>query len=119
MGVEGVVGCAEGFVERAEGVVEKVHWKTGKGTGIFLFPTVHLFPELGGFPAFSERRGGWGSWFDTAHHKYNIVCRVITAKRGKHPEKPDDVYRIIEKAYPTLKKIELFARKDRKGWKRW
>jgi len=44
---------------------------------------------------------------------------VIPAKRGKHSEKPDDFYRIIEKAYPTLKKIELFARKDRKEWKRW
>jgi N6-adenosine-specific RNA methylase IME4 len=30
---------------------------------------------------------------------------VISAKRCKHSEKPDDVYRIIEKAYPTLKKI--------------
>lgn len=28
---------------------------------------------------------------------------VIPAKRGKHSEKPDDIYRIIEKSYPTLK----------------
>jgi N6-adenosine-specific RNA methylase IME4 len=51
---------------------------------------------------------------------------VISAKRGRHSEKPYDVYRIIEKAYPTLKKFELFARKDHdrigtgiQGWKRW
>lgn len=42
---------------------------------------------------------------------------VIPGKRGKHSEKPVGVYRIIEKAYPTLKKIVLFARKDRKGGK--
>ncbi len=40
---------------------------------------------------------------------------VIPAKRGKYSEKPDDVYRIIEKAYPTLEKIEHFSRMDRKG----
>ncbi|MDG5817137.1 MT-A70 family methyltransferase [Chitinispirillales bacterium ANBcel5] len=44
---------------------------------------------------------------------------VIQEKRGKHSEKPDDVYRIIEKAYPTLKEIELFAKRDREEWKRW
>lgn len=44
---------------------------------------------------------------------------MLSEKRGKHSEKPVNVYRIIEKAYPTLKKIELFARNDKEGWKRW
>ena len=29
-----------------------------KRNGYHLFPTVHLFPKLGGFPAFSEREVG-------------------------------------------------------------
>ena len=44
---------------------------------------------------------------------------VIYAKRSKHSEKPDDVHRIIEKTYPTLMKIDLFARKKRNKWKVW
>jgi N6-adenosine-specific RNA methylase IME4 len=44
---------------------------------------------------------------------------VIASRRKKHSEKPDDIHAIIEKAYPRVKKIEFFARKDRKGWKRW
>lgn len=44
---------------------------------------------------------------------------VIESKRKKHSEKSDGVYEIIERIYPTLKKIELFARKKRKVWKKW
>jgi N6-adenosine-specific RNA methylase IME4 len=41
---------------------------------------------------------------------------VITAPRGKHSAKPDEVYQIIERMYPDLPKLELFARKARAGW---
>lgn len=44
---------------------------------------------------------------------------VICAARGKHSEKPAEVYELIERAYPGLPKIELFARKAREGWDRW
>jgi N6-adenosine-specific RNA methylase IME4 len=40
-------------------------------------------------------------------------------KRREHSEKPDWIYGILEEMYPTLKKIELFARRERKGWKKW
>ena len=42
------------------------------------------------------------------------------SKRGKHSEKPDYFYSIIEKStkdYP--RKIELFARKHLEGWDVW
>jgi N6-adenosine-specific RNA methylase IME4 len=51
--------------------------------------------------------------------EYNRPDSIIVSKRRKHSEKPDEVYGIIENMYPTLEKIKLFARKDRKGWKRW
>jgi N6-adenosine-specific RNA methylase IME4 len=47
------------------------------------------------------------------------VSSVINAPRGKHSEKPVEAYEIIERMYPQLPKIELFARGSREGWKCW
>lgn len=46
---------------------------------------------------------------------------VINASRGIHSKKPDDVYSIIEEAYPPseYKLLELFARNKRPGWEAW
>ena len=47
------------------------------------------------------------------------VSSVIYADRGRHSEKPAVVYELIERWYPTLPKIELFARATRPGWAAW
>lgn len=44
---------------------------------------------------------------------------VISAPRGKHSEKPDCIYEIINTMYPDLPKIELFSRNAYPGWKVW
>jgi N6-adenosine-specific RNA methylase IME4 len=45
---------------------------------------------------------------------------VIEAARGRHSQKPDSVYQLIETAYPHLSKLELFARgTPRPGWNAW
>jgi N6-adenosine-specific RNA methylase IME4 len=44
---------------------------------------------------------------------------VIEAPRQEHSRKPDKVYELIERCYPELDKIELFARQPREGWARW
>lgn len=44
---------------------------------------------------------------------------VITAPRGRHSEKPACIYAILEKMYPTARKVELFARQRRDGWTTW
>lgn len=45
---------------------------------------------------------------------------VITAERGSHSEKPEAAYEKIERAYPHLSKLELFARgTPRSGWFAW
>ena len=41
---------------------------------------------------------------------------VVLATRGKHSEKPAEVYRRIETMYPDVTKCELFARAKRPGW---
>lgn len=40
-------------------------------------------------------------------------------KSSKHSEKPEQVVKLIEKMYPRLPKIELWARARRKGWDAW
>lgn len=47
------------------------------------------------------------------------VSSVLEVSRRKHSQKPEEVYKIIEKMYPKSKKIELFARQKRKGWEGW
>jgi N6-adenosine-specific RNA methylase IME4 len=44
---------------------------------------------------------------------------VITAPRREHSRKPDEAYDLIERMYPELPKIELFARRARPGWAAW
>lgn len=44
---------------------------------------------------------------------------VIEAPRGRHSEKPEEFYTIIERLYPGFAYLELFARKRREGWASW
>jgi N6-adenosine-specific RNA methylase IME4 len=45
--------------------------------------------------------------------------QVIEAPRDRHSEKPAAFAEIIEKLYPNVPKIELFARAPRPGWDVW
>jgi N6-adenosine-specific RNA methylase IME4 len=44
---------------------------------------------------------------------------IFQAPRGRHSEKPELVYDIVEKMYPNRKYLELFARNKRPGWTAW
>jgi N6-adenosine-specific RNA methylase IME4 len=68
-------------------------------------------------------------------HELLLICRrgdhpapdatrlpdsVIEAPRGKHSEKPEVFFEIIERMYPSAEKIELFRRGPaRDGWVAW
>lgn len=43
----------------------------------------------------------------------------FSAPRGRHSEKPDKAYEIVEALFPNQPKIDLFARKARPGWDVW
>jgi N6-adenosine-specific RNA methylase IME4 len=47
------------------------------------------------------------------------LSSVIIAPRGEHSAKPVAFYERIERMYPDLPKIELFARNARCGWDAW
>ena len=49
----------------------------------------------------------------------NTEREAAHAPRLGHSVKPERFYEIIEAAYPTLPKIELFCRKPRPGWSVW
>jgi N6-adenosine-specific RNA methylase IME4 len=44
---------------------------------------------------------------------------VIEAPRGAHSEKPAVVHELIERMYPGVPRLELFARGKRDGWEGW
>jgi N6-adenosine-specific RNA methylase IME4 len=47
------------------------------------------------------------------------ISSVIRERCGKHSVKPAKGYHRIERMYPALSKIELFARSCRPGWTSW
>jgi site-specific DNA-methyltransferase (adenine-specific) len=48
---------------------------------------------------------------------FSDVTDIVLAPRGeKHSQKPDSVIGRITQMYPTIPKIELFARRRLKGW---
>jgi N6-adenosine-specific RNA methylase IME4 len=111
---------------------------------LFLWATVPMLPQAlevmagWGFAYRSSAvwvkpNAGTGYWFRNRHElllvgaRGNIPCpaqgeqwaSVIEAPTGRHSEKPDAVYELIEAYFPTLPKIELNARTARPGWDRW
>jgi N6-adenosine-specific RNA methylase IME4 len=76
---------------------------------------------------------GLGCWVRNQHELLVIARRgdipsplpanrpssVIKATRREHSRKPDEAYELIERMYPDLPRIELFARQRRPGWDAW
>lgn len=76
---------------------------------------------------------GMGYWFRQRHELLLVgrrgsmpvpepaarVDSVIEAPRGRHSEKPESVYGVIEGMYPDAPRLELFARGSREGWTCW
>lgn len=48
-----------------------------------------------------------------------LLPSIINAPVREHSRKPEEAYRLIERLYPTQRKIELFARTQRPGWNSW
>lgn len=48
-----------------------------------------------------------------------LADNVLDGPVREHSRKPDSAYRLIERYYPRAKKLELFARRARRGWRAW
>ena len=72
---------------------------------------------------------GMGHWLRLRHEPMLIGIRgtmpidksvsresVVEAPRGKHSEKPVEVYELIERMFPGRRYLELFSRKQRERW---
>jgi N6-adenosine-specific RNA methylase IME4 len=80
-----------------------------------------------------DKPPGLGYWVRNQHELLLISARgdmpapppsqrlpsIINAPRREHSRKPDETYALIERMYPKLPKIELFARASRDGWVAW
>ncbi len=111
---------------------------------LFLWATVPMLPDALKVMAawlfdykshciWKKDRIGTGYWFRNQHELLLVGTKgklpapamgtqfpsVIDAPVGKHSEKPDAFYELIEAYFPTLPKIELNARRARDGWDRW
>jgi N6-adenosine-specific RNA methylase IME4 len=111
---------------------------------LFLWTTASTFPEAlsvleaGGFKyvthiVWVKHTHGLGYWVRNQHEVLIIASRgdmrgpaegdrpssVINAPRREHSRKPDEAYELIERMYPELPKIKLFARNAREGWSCW
>lgn len=111
---------------------------------LFLWATVPMLPdalkvmEAWGFEYKShiiwrKDRIGTGYWFRNAHELLLVGTRgkipapamgdqwesVVDAAVGRHSEKPEVFYNLIENYFPNLSKIELNARQKRDGWDVW
>ena len=47
------------------------------------------------------------------------IRQLVSEKRNRHSQKPEEVRRRINAMFPSLRKIELFARSRNRGWKSW
>ena len=47
------------------------------------------------------------------------IHTVFTEVATRHSKKPEIAYQIIERLYPDLKKLEMYARNERDGWDSW
>jgi len=86
-----------------------------------------IWNKVTGIPAAFTIRFGHEYLLYLYHGKFSPVATsergkihsVFTEQVKKHSQKPEIAYQIIERLYPSINRIELFARNKRKGWDVW
>ena len=57
-----------------------------------------------------------GKLIPVAKEERGKILTVFRENVKQHSKKPEIAYQIIERLYPNLKKIEMYARNTREGW---
>jgi N6-adenosine-specific RNA methylase IME4 len=111
---------------------------------LFLWATVPMLPEAidvlraWGFAykshfVWNKDKIGTGYWNRNKHEILLVGTRgsvpapapgqqypsIIDAPRGRHSEKPFAFREMIDELFPSLPKLELFARERFSGWEAW
>jgi hypothetical protein len=60
-----------------------------------------------------------GKLTPVASNERGKIHTVFTELAKRHSQKPEAAYQIIERLYPTLNKLEMYARNERQGWDSW
>ena len=60
-----------------------------------------------------------GKLTPVAKEERGKIHTVFREKVTKHSKKPEIAYEIIERLYPNLRKLEMYARNTRYGWDSW
>ena len=60
-----------------------------------------------------------GRFTPVAKEERGKIHTVFTEKPTWHSHKPQTAYQIIERLYPSLRKLEMYARNERDGWDAW
>lgn len=60
-----------------------------------------------------------GKLIPVASDERGKIHTVFTEKVQRHSQKPEISYKIINRLYPNLKKLELYARQEHKGFDVW
>ena len=134
--LEEIKSILEGFVNNTNDNSILFLWTIEK----YLFQAQQIAEELGyklharliwnkvtGIPAAFTIRYGHeyllymykGKLTPVAKHERGKIHSVFTEQVKRHSQKPEQAYNIIERLYPDLNKIELFARNRREGWESW
>ena len=60
-----------------------------------------------------------GKLIPVAKNERGKIHTVFTELVTKHSKKPEISYQIMERLYPDLQKLEMYARRERQGWDCW
>ena len=60
-----------------------------------------------------------GKLLPVAKNERGKIHTVFEEKVKRHSQKPEVSYEIIKRLYPTAKKLEMYARRDREGFDVW
>lgn len=60
-----------------------------------------------------------GKFLSVALNERGKIHSVFTERVKRHSQKPEIAYQIIERLYPNMNRLELFARQKREGWDVW
>lgn len=124
--------------------LRQIEAPAGDDCVLFLWATVPMLPEALGVMAawgfayrshcvWTKDRIGTGYWFRNQHEVLLVGVKgdvpapamgdqyasAISAPLGRHSAKPDAFAEMIEELFPTVPRLEMFARAERLGWTTW